>query len=110
MKHTKTLPSLGAASCSLFLILLAETARAQSIVGNVKTAGALPVQGVLVTGTRTSPFQQVTDTTDASGNYSLSSGILGLSGTYNVVPGKSGYTFTPASPNVTVTAHGGTRP
>src|SRR5438128_2099099 len=72
-------------------LLCSATAPAQSIVGNVSTTFGVPIPGVLVTGTRSSPFQQVTDTTDTAGDYSLGTH---LSGTYSVVPTKSGYTFT----------------
>jgi len=80
------------------VLLLSAAAHAQSIVGQVKTAGGSPVQGVLVTATRASPFQQVTDTTDAAGNYALATLALV---TYSVVPSKFGCTFSPATNNVT---------
>src|SRR5437867_865389 len=72
------------------------------IVGHIGTPAGVPVQGVTVTATRTSPFQSVAASTDAAGNY----GFNGLFGTYDVVPSRPGYTFTPASSNVTVRALG----
>src|SRR5712692_1150162 len=80
-----------------FAILCATPAQAQSVVGQVTTVAGVPIPGVTVRGT--SKLVSVTASTDASGNYTLGST---LSGTYVVVPTKSGYTFTPASSNVTV--------
>jgi hypothetical protein len=81
------------------LICLAESAHAQAIFGTVKTVDGVPIDGVLVRGTRTSPFQRISTSTDSSGGYVLGSG---LNGTYEVEPIEAGYTFTPATTNVTV--------
>ena len=83
------------------LICLGITARGQTILGNVSTTFGVPIPGVTVTATRAFPFERLTDTTDASGDYSI--GRLGdLEGTYNVVASKAGHTFSPASTNVTI--------
>src|SRR5712692_9781696 len=84
-------------------LLSVATVHAQSIVGKITTVAGVPIPGVTVAGTRLFPPQKVTDSTDASGNYTLGSA---LSGNYSVVPSKSGYTFTPASSNVFVIAGG----
>src|SRR5437016_4428044 len=91
---------------STSIFLLEPTAHAAAIVGHIGTPAGVPLQAVTVTATRTSPLHTLTDTTDSAGNYTLRAGFTGLSATYNVVPTKSGYTFNPASSNVTVTAAG----
>ena len=80
-------------------VVLAADVHAQSILGTVRTVAGVPINGVLVRATRTSPFQRVTASTDVTGVYVLGSG---LSGTYAVDAIEPGYTFTPASTNVTV--------
>jgi hypothetical protein len=92
----------------LLLLCLAAAARGQTISGNVSTTFGVPIPGVTVTATRAFPFERISDTTDASGDYSL--GRLGdLDGTYNVVASKAGHTFSPASTNITVDRIGGGR-
>src|SRR2546426_6191835 len=91
---------------STSIFLLEPTAHAAAIVGHIGTPAGVPVQAVTVTATRTSPLQTLTDTTDSAGNYTLRTRFTDLSATYNVVPTKSGYTFNPASSNVTVRAAG----
>ena len=91
-------------SCSLFL--LGPVAQAQRITGNVSTTFGLPLPDVTVTATRFSPFEQVSDTTDAAGNYALGAILNGLDGTYRVVASKAGHTFSPALTNVTVGGRG----
>ena len=69
------------------------TTATYSISGTITGAGG---SGAMVTLTGTS---NATVTADASGNYTFT----GLAnGTYTVTPSKSGFTFTPASTNVTV--------
>src|SRR5713101_4845793 len=84
-------------------LLSGATVQGQSIVGQVTTVAGVPIPGLSVTGTRLFPLQRLSTATDASGNYILGSA---LGGNYSVVPSKSGYTFTPASSNVLVTAGG----
>lgn len=67
-----------------------------AIQGTIVDDGAAPVAGVLVTLTGDASD---TDTTDGSGNYTLS----GLSnGDYTVTPTKAGETFTPTSSAVAI--------
>ena len=71
------------------------TGTAYSISGTV-TSGGSPFSGVTMTLSGTASG---TTTTDSSGNYTFT----GLAnGTYTVTPSKTGYTFTPASRNVTI--------
>jgi hypothetical protein len=65
-----------------------------SISGRVTDGSNNPISGVTI-----SDWTGLSTTTDSNGNYTLS----GLAeGTYTIVPGKSGYTFSPASRDVTV--------
>ena len=86
----------------LSLLFLAPLAHAQRITGNVSTTFGVPISGVTVTATRTSPFEQVSDITDAAGDYAVGQIFNGLDGTYRVVASKAGHTFSPAFTNVTV--------
>jgi len=80
-------------------VLLAADVHAQAIFGTVRTTAGVRIEGVLIRGTRVSPLQVVTTTTDASGGYVLGAS---LSGTYVVQAIEAGYTFTPTTSNVTV--------
>jgi hypothetical protein len=69
--------------------------RTYDISGNV-TSGGSPMAGVTIT---LSGARSDTTSTDSSGNY-IFDGLL--NGNYTITPGKTGYTFTPASRNVGV--------
>ena len=65
-----------------------------SISGNISDEGGAPISGVTI-----SDGADITTTTDSDGDYTLS----GLpAGAYSLTPEKSGYTFSPASRNVSV--------
>jgi len=81
----------------LVFVLVAESARAQAIFGTVQTVAGVPIEGVLVRATQL-PFR-FTAVTDVTGVYVVGEG---LSGTYQVEAIEPGYTFTPATTNVTV--------
>jgi hypothetical protein len=97
---------LSAMSSLVAFLSLTQPTRAQTISGTVSTPIGVPIPGVTVTATRTFPFQRETDTTDASGNYSIGRLLGDLDGTYNVQASRAGYTFTPASTNVTISRVG----
>jgi hypothetical protein len=85
------------------LLTPVQLAYAQTISGTVSTPIGVRIPGVTVSATRTLPFQRETDTTDVEGDYSIGNRLGGdLDGTYNVQATASGYTFTPASTNVTI--------
>jgi hypothetical protein len=69
-----------------------------SISGHV-TSGGSGLSGVSVTATGSAGSGA--DTTDATGYYTIS-GLA--SGVYTVTPSKSGYTFSPPSPSVTISS------
>src|SRR5258706_3352825 len=103
-RHFSTVPP-----CRLFLLsscfavglaLPCCSGQAQSIVGHIATPVGVPIEGVRINGSQFGGIGRLTDLTDAAGNYTLTSSG-GLSGTYIVTPTKSGYTFNPASSNVT---------
>src|SRR5687767_2804768 len=78
-------------------------AEAQSISGNVSTTFGVPIPGVTVSAVKTFPAERFTDITDASGNYEIGARFgSDLSGTYTVSASAPGYTFAPASAQVTV--------
>ena len=85
-----------------------QLAPAQTISGTVSTPIGVRIPGVTVSATRTLPFQRETDITDVEGDYSIGNRLGGdLDGTYSVQATASGYTFTPASTNVTISRLGG---
>src|SRR5438445_4109588 len=81
-------------------LLCGVTASAQSITGNIATPSGVPIAGVTVTATQST--LSYSDVTDAAGNYTISERFGGLDGTFTVTPTKTGYTFNPASSNVTL--------
>jgi hypothetical protein len=86
------------------MLIVAGSASAQSIGGNILSLGGVPIPGVTVVATQTTTLQQLTSVTDASGHYVINP-VLGFSSsTYAVVPGKSGYVFTPPFTNLNFVA------
>jgi len=70
--------------------------------GYIKTPGGEPISGVTVTVTPDGGGAAVTCTTAGNGLYH----VHVPAGTYQVVPQKTGYTFTPAGGNVTLPTTG----
>ena len=89
---------------AVFGLVVAGTTRAQSISGYVQSISGVPIPGVTVIATQTATLQHLTNVTDSLGHYVINP-VLGFSSsTYAVVPGKSGYVFSPASTNLNFVA------
>ena len=84
-------------------LTFAGTTCAQSIGGNILSLSGVPIPGVTVIATQTATLQHLTNVTDSVGHYVINP-VLGFSSsTYAVVPGKTGYVFSPASTNLNFT-------